>query len=185
MTSPHLRSVFLVILSAVLALGACGPRGFASFSLGYAIEEQQVAGSPLGGVLGSALDVPIPLEIDLATETASRDTGPAQHVYLSELRLDVTATAEPAPDTDDFDFIDSIDIFVESSQSGSTLPRQRVAFLEAVPRGARSISLSLEDVDLIEYVREGARLTSTATGTVPPDDVTFDGDLSLAVEVLP
>lgn len=175
----------ILALSAALAVSACGPRGFASFALGYDTAEQQVDGNPLGGLLGNAIDVPIPLDVDLAAETAARDTGPAQHVHLTELRLDITETAEVAPDTDDFDFVDRIEIFVESSQSGSALPRQRVASLEAVPRGARSISLTPDDVDLIDYLREGARLTSSASGTVPPDDVTFAGHLELAIEVLP
>ena len=173
----HLRSSALVL--AALALGGCG---IARFSIPYEITEQRVMGSPLGGLLGPVVDIPI--DIDLTAETAARDTGPAQHVFLTELTLAITTTDEPAGDTDDFDFIDSIDIFVESGTAGSTLPRVRVAHLDPVPMGARAISLELDGVDLIQYVREGAVLTSSASGTAPPDDVTFDGHLTFAIDVL-
>lgn len=185
MTSSSSVRRVVIVLSALLTVTGCGPAGLLSFELGYDVAEQRVEGSPLGGLLGGVVDVPIPLDIDLAAETASRDTGPAQHVHLTELRLDITATEEPAGDTDDFDFLDTVEIFVESARSGSSLPRQRVASLEAVPRGARTISLAPDDVDLIAYVQEGARLTSSASGRVPPDDVTFTGHLTLVVEVLP
>lgn len=174
-----------VVSSAFLALTACGPRGLLSFELGHDIAEQRVEGSPVGGLLGNVVEVPIPLDVDLAAETASRDTGPAQHVYLTELRFDITTTEEPAGDADDFDFLDAVEIYVESARSGSSLPRRRLAALEAVPRGARRLELRPDGLDLIEYVREGARLTSSGSGRLPPDDVSFSGHLTLAVEVLP
>lgn len=178
--------VVAVLSFVALSLGLSGcPGGFLSFSLGDDIAEQRVAGSPLGGLLGTAADVPIPLDIDLATETAARDTGPAQHVFLTGLSLAITATAESAGDTDDFDFLDSAEIYVESTASGSALPRRRVASLVPVPDGVRTIAFVPEGVDIIEYVREGARLSSTASGRVPPDDVTFTGRYDLVIEVLP
>lgn len=162
-----------------IALPGCG---LARFTLGQDIAEQQIEGNPLGGLLGP-LVLPIPLDVDLAAETAARGTGPAQHVYLGALTLSVTPTAEPAGDTDDLSFIDSIEIFVESSASGSSLPRQRVARLDPAPDGTRTLSIDPEPVDLIEYVREGARLTANASGTLPPDDVTYGGRVDLIVEV--
>ena len=110
-------------------------------------------------MLGGSL-VQIPLNIDLSSETAARGTGPAQHVYLTDFTLSVTSTDEPAGDTDDLSFISSIEIFVESTQAGTTLPRMRVAHLDAVPAGARTISLQTDGVDLIGYVREGARFAA-------------------------
>jgi hypothetical protein len=175
-----MTSLRYVLLLAALLLGACG---IARFPLGYDIAEQYVSGNPLGGLLGP-ISVPIPLDIDLASETAARDTGPAQHVYLVGLTLSVTTTDEPAGDTDDLSFVDSIEIFIEPTSSGSTLTRQRVAHLNPAPDGTRSLSLETDGVDLIQYLREGARLTSSASGTVPPDDVSYTGHLELAIEVL-
>jgi hypothetical protein len=59
-----------------------------------------------------------------------------------------------------------------------------VAHLDPAPDGQRTLSLDCEDVDLVQYLREGARMTASARGTVPPDDVTYAGHLELAVEVL-
>ncbi len=179
MTRPSTARISLALTLFALALPGCG---LARFTLGRDIAEQRVDGNPLGGLLGS-LVLPIPIDVDLAAETTARGTGPAQHVYLGALSLSVTSTGEPAGDTDDLSFIDSIEIFVESSASGSALPRQRVARLDPAPDGTRTLSLDAERVDLIEYVREGARLTANASGTLPPDDVTYDGHIELIVEV--
>ena len=177
-----MRSTRLLLLSTCL-LGGC--TGFGGFELTLDIPEQRVDGNPLGGLLGTPFDAPIPLMIDLASETAARDTGPAQHVRLSALTLSITPTAEPEGDTDDLAFIDRAEIFVESTQSGSSLPRVRVAVLEQVPAGTRQVSFETDaSVDLLPYVQEGARLTSSADGEVPPDDVTFEGSVLLSVEVL-
>lgn len=155
-----------------------------SFPVAYAIDEQTVEGNLLGGLLGGLLGVPIALEVDLEEETRARDTGPAQHVYLSELELSITPTAESGADSDDFGFLDSIEIYVESRQPGSSLPRQRIAYRDPVPSGSRTLSMTVEDVDLIDYVNEGALITASAGGHAPLDDVTFDGSMILIVEVL-
>ncbi|MEQ8458912.1 MAG: hypothetical protein RLO52_09225 [Sandaracinaceae bacterium] len=173
-----------LLLGSFLLL-AFGCSNLLAFDLTLNLAEQRVNGSPVGGLLGGFFELPIPLEVDLASETAARDTGPAQAVRLTALTLDITPTAEEAGDTDDFGFVDSIEIFVESRESGSDLPRVRVANVSAVPDGARQIAFETDtSVDLRPYINEGARLTSSAEGTVPPDDVTFDGQILLTVEVL-
>jgi hypothetical protein len=165
-----------------LALSSAGC-GIASFPYGYDIPEQHVPGNPVGPVLGGML-VDLPLDIDLSAATAAQGTGPAQHVYLTDLTFSVTSTDEPAGDTDDLGFITTIEVYVESAQPGSSLPRVRVAHLDSVPAGARSIALQTDGVDLIHYVQEGAHLTASATGHQPPDDVSYDGHLDLAIQVL-
>jgi hypothetical protein len=179
--APMLRFPF-VVASTLTCLSVAGC-GIASFPYGYDIAEQRVPGSPLGPVLGGTL-IDIPLNIDLSAETAARGTGPAQHVYLTDFTLSVTGTDEPSGDSDDLAFISSIEIYVESTQAGSSLPRMRVAHLEGVAAGARAISLHTDGVDLIGYVREGAHLSASATGHAPPDDVSYDGHLDFAIQVL-
>lgn len=179
MTSlPH-RSLLASFL-ALSITGCFGGTGILSFPIERSIDEQLVQGSPLAAIFPFA----IPMNVDLASETSARGTGPANHVYLRSLVLDVTSTAEPDGDTDDFDFLTSVDIFIESTKAGSTLPRVRIAHISNVPRDAKHISFVSDRVDLIDYVNEGARLTSEADGSVPPDDVTFDGEIALSVEVL-
>jgi hypothetical protein len=156
------------------------------FEIERDVPEQRVSGSPLAGVLGTLfMDGGIPLEIDLASETGRRDTGPADAVRLTEMTLAITSTARPPGDSDDFDFVDRIEIFCESTMSGSRLSRVKIADLQPIPMGVTELDLDTDrSVDLKPYVEEGARITSTASGTVPPDDVTFDGHLVILVETL-
>lgn len=171
-------------LLALLASLLAGCLGAGDFEVDIDVAEQHIDGNPLGGLLGGVFEVPIPLDVDLAAETAARDTGPAQHVRLAELSLVITPTAEPEGDTDDFDFLDSAAIFVESRQSGSSLPRVEVAHVDPAPNGVRQIFFDTDArVDLLPYIDEGARLTSSAQGHAPPDDVTFVGRAVLSVEV--
>lgn len=187
-----MKRTAIPLVLACLTLSGCffpgGSRddggGVISFRVHRDIDEQLVEGSLLGGLLGSLLPGAFAIDLDLEEETRARSTGPAQHVYLTELTLAITPTAEPSGDSDDFDFLDSIEIFVESRQSDSALPRRRIAYLDPVPEGARTIALEVEGVDLIDYIEEGAQITASASGRTPTDDVSFDGRIELLVEVL-
>ncbi|MGF1467108.1 MAG: hypothetical protein ACFCGT_13355 [Sandaracinaceae bacterium] len=150
--------------------------------VGVPIEEQRVEGSPVPGDL--PLDIPIPLDIDLEAETEARGTGPARRVQLQNLVLRVTDTAEPAGDRDDFGFITRVEVFVEPVDAGSPLARERVAVSGEPSDEGRELPFD-EDrgINLRPYIEAGARLTTSATGTVPPDDVTLDGHVTLGLAV--
>jgi hypothetical protein len=167
-------------LAVSLALAGCGA---IHFGIGYDIPEQLVMGSSDGGALDGEL-VPVPLDIDLSAETAARGTGPAQHIYLTSFTLSVTATSEPPGDTDDLGFVDHVELFASGASQGSNLPRVRIAHLDQVPDGARTITLESDGVDLIAYVQQGARLDAIASGFVPPDDVSVSGHVDFNVVVL-
>ena len=170
-----------------ISIATCGALGCGAldFDVERPIPEQRVPGSVVSAVLGDFFESPIPIDVDIASETAARDTGPADSIHLTVLELSITDTARPEGDEDDFGFIDRVDVFVESSRADSTLPRVKVAELGTVQYGATELSLdTFEDVDLLPYVEEGARMNAEASGTAPPDDVTYDGRVVLTVEVL-
>ncbi len=50
--------------------------------------------------------------------------------------------------------------------------------------GSRGRDRRPTDLDLLPYVEEGAVITSSASGSPPPDDVTFDGHYVVEVEAL-
>jgi hypothetical protein len=142
-------------------------------------------GNIVSGLLGSVIPSPFPLTINLEKETKALGTGPVKSAGLKSLLFQITATAMPAGDTDDFSFVQSIDIFIESTKQGTQLTRQRVADMPAPPGPATTLDLhTYPDVNLLPYINEGSRITSTATGTVPPDDVTFNGLLVVHVNTL-
>ncbi len=90
----------------------------------------------------------------------------------------------PPRSSDNFDFVDRIEIFIESAKSGSTLSKQKIADLLTVPRGVQTLNLQCyPSVDLVPYINEGSRISSTAAGKVPSQDVTFDGLITVEVRV--
>jgi hypothetical protein len=181
----HLLSVFVAITLAFAPACFFFGDGVGDFDVAVGVDESLVEGNLLGGLLGGLLGIQVQLDIDLEAETMARGTGPVQHVYLSDMSLSVTSTAQGAGDSDSMDFVDTLDIYVESTAAGSTLPRQLVATVDGVADGARTINLNTDlTVDLLPYINEGARLTAEGTGNTPTDDVTFDGVVILTCEVL-
>ncbi|MBO6940017.1 MAG: hypothetical protein JJ863_33915 [Deltaproteobacteria bacterium] len=167
---------------ALLFVVACGV--VTPYTITRPVPEQTVEGSPLGAVL-PGVEIPIPLEIDLEAEADAQNAGPVQTVTLEALRLDITTTAEPAGDTDDWDFVDSVVIYVESSEPGSALARREVARLDPTPNGVRQLEMDTDtSVNLRPYVDEGARLTATVRGRAPADDVSYDGVVTLGLSFL-
>lgn len=158
--------------------------GLVEFDIDRQIPEQIVAGNPLGTVLPDLFGLPIPLDVDLEQETKARDAGPVGKVYLSFLELRITETKRSANDQDNFDFVDRIAIFVRSSKRGSNLPRVKVAEIDPVPQGASKLSFRPTGANIKPYVEQGAAIESSASGRSPPDDVSFDGKLTITVELL-
>jgi hypothetical protein len=153
------------------------------FDVERTIAEQRVAGNPLAGLLDTLFAVPIAMDVDIASETAARDAGPAQAAHLKELALDVTATAEGPSDEDDFGFLDSVEVFIESTRPDTTLPRTRIAQALDIAPSRRLTFDVVSSVDVLPYSEEGSRFVSEVEGTVPPDDVTFAGRFTLRVEL--
>lgn len=151
-----------------------------SFDVAQDLPEQRVAGSPLGGILPSFIPTSIPLQFDLKAETEKRNTGPASHVYLKSLTI--AATPHDAP-SGNFDFLEEVHIFVAQRDRGS-LPKVEIARLQQVPKGQVKLSLAIvPDVDLLPYVSAGAEITSSATGSQPRKEFTFDGRIEITIKI--
>ncbi len=180
MHNAHRRTRFIGLLLGALMLAACGKLLF--FRLRRDLVETRVQGSPVGGLLG---DVPldIPLDFDLEAEIAERKTGPIQGVYLESLRIDLTDTAQPPGDVDDLSFIERIDVYIECT-SACGLPRVLIASAESIGEGETTARFQTFGVDLQDYIDAGARIVTNGSGNVPEDDVTFDGRMTIRVEVL-
>lgn len=163
------------------ALPGCGA---IHFDVTQAIPEQRVQGNVLAGLLGTFFPAPFALSINLEQETKARGTGPAHSASLKSLTFRVTNISSPPKSTDNFDFVDSIEIFIESTKSGTTLTKKKVADLQPVPKSSTMLTLRCySEVDLVPYINEGSRISSTASGRVPQNDVTFDGQLVVEVRV--
>lgn len=163
------------------SLPACASVG--DFDVERGIAEQRVQGSPIAGLLGDLFQVPIPMDVDIVSETAARDAGPAQAARLKALVLEITDSAESSGDSDDFGFLESVDVYIESTRAGTSLPRTRVAGAVDIAAGPRIDFDVIRSVNVLPYAEEGSRFTSEVEGRVPPDDVSFAGQFTLRVEL--
>ncbi len=159
------------VVLACVPLAGC--LTFSDFDLGRAVPEQTLMGSPVRAPLQSAF--PFAMDLDLSEHLAKFDGRRPVQVLLASLELTVTATATPAGDVDDFGFIDELHVFISSSREGTALPRVEIA--HAKHRGPVStIPFAVEPtIDLKPYVSELAKVDAVVSGTVPSDDISFDG----------
>ena len=158
--------------------------GSLDFDVQQAIPEQRVPGSALGSLFGTLLPSPFALTIDLAQETKARGTGPVKAAGLKTLTFQITQTASSGS-VHDFRFVQSVEVNIESTMSGSTLTKQKIADLPTPPGMQPTLTLqTYPDVNLLPYINEGSRITSTASGTSPPNDVTFNGSIVVHVNTL-
>lgn len=167
------------VLATCAAAVGCG---ITDFDIDQSIAEQSIDGSPLPGPLADLF--PIRLSLDISSKIKERETGPIDSVTLSSLEFAITDTARPSGDTDDWRFVDSIRVFVKSSQSGSSLPRVEIANVMK-PGAVTTLTFEVvKGIDVNPYVNEGSIVEAESAGNVPPDEVTFDGKAVFTVHPL-
>ena len=176
------RCVTIASVRPLIAIVLCaGCSDLVDFDISQAMPEQRVQGSPLPGPLAALF--PLPLDLDLAAEIEERDPGPIDSITISSLSLSITDTARPGGDADDWAFVESIRVFVKSSRQGSSLPRVEIASVSA-PGAVTTLTFQVTDVNIKPYVDEGSIVESEGRGTLPPDDVTYDGAAVFTVHPL-
>jgi hypothetical protein len=149
-----------------ITTAACG---IADFDVEQPVPAQTIQGSGLPAPLAAIF--PLPLNLDISSKIKAKDTGPIDGVTLSSLTLDITSPSSGG----DWSFVTSIDVFVASTRSGSTLPRAKIASV-ASPGAVRTLSFHVEaGVNLKPYIDEGSQVDSAGTGTQPTQSLTFDG----------
>jgi hypothetical protein len=168
-----LSLVTLVVMSGCSAI---------DFDVDQPVVEQQIQGSGIPAPLAALF--PLPLSLDLSAKIKAQHTGPIDSVTLSSLSLSITATDEPSGDHDDWAFVDHVDVFVESTKNGTTLPKVKIATVSA-PGAVRTMQFTVEgSVNLKPYIDEGSKVDSSGSGTVPTDDVSYDGVATFTVHPL-
>lgn len=166
-------------LIAILLCAGCSD--IVDFDISQEMPEQRVQGSPLPGPLTALF--PLPLDLDLASKIEQRESGPIDSITIASLSLSITDTARMGGDTDDWAFVESIRVFVKSSRQGSSLPRVEIASVSA-PGAVTTMTFQVTDVNIKPYVDEGSIVESEGSGTLPPDDVTYDGAAVFTVHPL-
>jgi hypothetical protein len=147
-----------------IVIGGCG---IADFDVEQPVPQQTIQGSGIPAPLAAIF--PLPLTLDLESKIKAKETGPIDSVTLSSLTLQITSTGG------DWGFVQNIDVSVESTKSGTTLQKAKIASVSS-PGAVRTLAFDVEGgVNLKPYIDEGSQVTSSGTGTQPTQDVTFDG----------
>ncbi len=149
------------------------------------IAEQRIVGSG-GGALTTLLQTPVTIDLNVKQQAIDRKAnGPVTSVTLVGMVFETTVGGTTAGSMVPFDFIQSVQVYIESVRTNSSLARQRIAVLPTPPGRIIGFGLSPDtSVNLLPFFDEGARLVTTATGTLPTKDVTFTGNFTVKVKTL-
>jgi hypothetical protein len=148
----------------VATMAGCG---IADFDVDQPVQPQTIQGSGIPAPLAAIF--PLPLSLDLDSKIKAHDTGPIDGVTLSSLTLQITSSGS------DWSFVSNIDVSVESTKAGTTLPKVKIASVSS-PGAVQLLTFDVEHgVNLKPYIDEGSQVDSSGTGTQPTNDVSFDG----------
>jgi hypothetical protein len=157
---------FVFVGSTVLAASGCS---IVDFNINQPIPTQSVQGSNIPTPLATLF--PLPLSLDLSSKIKAMNTGPINSITLSSLELTITM---PTDHSVDWTFVDHVDVFVESTKSGTTLPKAKLA-TASMPTGQKMTFAVEGSVNLKPYVDEGSQVDSSGTGRAPASDMSYDG----------
>lgn len=150
--------------------------GITDFDVEQPVPQQTIQGSGIPAPLAAIF--PLPLTLDLESKIKAKDTGPIDSVTLSSLTLHISSSGS------DWSFVTSIDVFVESTKPGTTLPKVKIASTSS-PGAVQTLTFDVEHgVNLKPYIDEGSQIDSSGSGTQPTQNVTFDGNSAFTVHPL-
>lgn len=118
-------------------------------------------------------------EISFEREFANQGVTPDQ---VDSVRVSTFTLVIESPSDADFDFLDGISFFA----SAKGLPEVRIASADSIPAGARSIELTIDDVELKAYATASSMVVRGEVEGKRPDvetrvraDVVFDVDVTI------
>lgn len=160
-----------IITLAVVAIGCEAIRDLKTFEIDYDTTVQIPSSSVFGGLVESP---PRDIETNTKTELERNDTKSkwVKSIFLEEM----TATIESGDS--DFDFLNSIEIFV----SAEGLEEVRLASLFDVPQNVTKIDLNPGDCNLKSYFKKGAISIRSVANASNNSAVTIDVDMVFEVE---
>jgi hypothetical protein len=186
----------LPVLSTIAGIGlaACSDTTLGTFSVVEPLPEVAVPS------IGIAIAVP-PVTIELPSDiTAQEELANGDYDFLTSARprrLDLWITdssEDPSRDSledgsmDDFDFLSMLEVHISAELNGQTSRTLVASVPEGDPQygsGSRMLSLTLEDVDVLDFVEApgGYSLSVTLSGNSPPDTIFIAGEVRFRVGV--
>lgn len=181
----HLRLLLLFVVAFVAGCQSCA--GVGAFTVTRETAEVTVEGqaNPLNDLLPVEVIPEMALDFDLQNQLEKNDAKGAKAVRLTDLVLKTTDTSLEEGDEDNFDFLNKIEFYVESADENSDLQKKLIASMDPVPEGKTELQLDTdESINLKPYAQEGIVLTTAGEGSVPSDDVSIVGVVTVKVETL-
>lgn len=175
--SALVRAIRLGLLSGLClsSLGSSGCSGLISFDVNSQGNSTVPGSSPLlnlGGTPFSGFN-----NISFSQSQAFQNNNTNKD-HVSSARLTAFTLKVSAPSSQDLSFLRSVSFKIKTS----TLGPQEIAHLESFPAGAKSVQLTLDDLELAPYVKSDSfTITTDAQGQSPPQDTTLEADLTLHI----
>ncbi|MCI0339695.1 MAG: hypothetical protein L0216_00855 [Planctomycetales bacterium] len=183
-----------IALAALAGAGCNSDWAHYTFDVDEDIPEQTIPGSALGGTLTGGPS-PVSVNFQAEQEYQQQDFDNVDRVIIKTLTLAITANStNPTVDAienglpDDWSFLTAVDIFIEATVNGAP-SSERVAFLPSgdaqFAAGNTTLNFQCTRVDVLPYFQApgGYKLRISATGSIPPDDVIFNGRVVAEVTV--
>lgn len=181
-----IKAITITGLLTAVASG-CSDTTLGYFSVDETIPESTIQGIGLSQTLPLTLAT-IPMDVTSQDAYQREDFDFLTEVKLRSLTFSISDKSDMSEhDTfedgneDNFDFVSSLEIAIQADINGE--PRSEIiARLPAddpqIASGTRTLQLTTTGVDILDYVEaeNGYEITVSGSGTVPSDDVIFDGD---------
>jgi len=193
-TATSLAGACVVVASALV--GGCDDGAtLGRFTVDEDIPETRVAGGGLATTLLPGAFAPIQLDVESEEEFGSQEFSVVNSITVRRITLDIAGSSEDAETDrsengmpDDFDFLSSLEVFIEAEIDGETRRVSLARLAEGDPQlegGNRQLTLDTTGENILPFVEAdgGYVLSSTASGSPPPDDVVFEGSVAYRVSV--
>jgi hypothetical protein len=170
------KLILTALACSVLLFSACEQDGLTlSFDVPYSTDFELKA-SDFVNTQG------VPVSVSSGTVSTDVSEIGDQGTNLDKLesaKLNSAVVTVTSPDGQSLSFIDQVDIYI----SGQDIPEKLFASATDIADGATTITMTIEDVELVEYIRSG-EFTARASFSTDEDlenDCTLKADLNLKV----
>ena len=170
-------TIILTSLTALLLLFSCEKAKLLTFTLSYSSAFTISSGVPLN----LPFDIPTPdVTTNSASEFESNKTAAnlVKDVTLTDLKLTVTS-----PEGRNFDFLKAVHVFISLGGSDET----EIAYIDDIPKGVTSITLTSTNARLDKYIKEStfSLKTRATTREILTQDVGMLCNMSVKVTADP
>ena len=184
-----------MLLSSVgFGLSGCSGTTLGHFDTDESLPESRVEGSAIASILPAFFPA-LALDVESSESFESEEFDFLTSIQLESLTLEITeSSTDQSEDSledgnaDNFNFLSSIEIFIQAEIDGETQQELVGSIPESDPQlsaSAQSISFTMTGIDIKDFVESdsGYEVQIQASGEAPRDAVIFDGTVGYRVGI--